>query len=556
MFSARARTEETSVAKREARSVVRGRRRDDEPVAAEADPISVPTLASPLSRRLGFALWIAALLALYGFLPRSLIAPGHEEVFFTLGVIGTWRYAWALVHFTRYLAYRFVSFPRHRHAADAAVEEALATRTLPRVFALVTSYRMEAQVTHKVYEALFREASAYGAPVTIVAAVTDTAEMRYITSLHARLADRSRVSLVLMRQAGTGKRDAMAEALRAIVRRRPRPDDVVLLMDGDTYVKRGTFHKAVGFFRTMPDLGALTTDNYAIVEGNDWVKEWYDLRLAHRHMTMSSLSLSRRLLVLTGRFSMFRASVATDPSFIDRLQNDAVDHWRHGNFRFLTGDDKSTWYWTLSHGYRMLYLPDLATGCFEKLPTPRFVEGTTRLMVRWFGNMLRSNGRAVALGPRRAGLFTWFCLLDQRISMWTALCGPSFALLSAVTRNPAYLVAYAVWVLCSRFFQGVALGALRGRVSPHFPFLLYYTQLYGALLKIHMSFRIDQQSWTRQGLSSARASLKQLFWTRYFTALAGATFLTLMAIASKALPSPTASAFRPIVGSIGGDGAP
>jgi glycosyltransferase Alg8 len=36
------------------------------------------------------------------------------------------------------------------------------------------------------------------------------------------------------------------------------------------------------------------------------------------------------------------------------------------------------------------------------------------------------------------------------------------------------------------------------RVGPTFPLLLYYNQLAGSLMKIKVSFHLDQQSWTRQ----------------------------------------------------------
>lgn len=46
------------------------------------------------------------------------------------------------------------------------------------------------------------------------------------------------------------------------------------------------------------------------------------------------------------------------------------------------------------------------------------------------------------------------------------------------------------------------------RIGPAYPALLYYNQIVGALVKIYVFFRLDQQSWTRQntklnrGLSS------------------------------------------------------
>jgi glycosyltransferase Alg8 len=476
--------------------------------------------------------------------PATALHPTQKSMAFTIGIIGIWRYSWAGSHVVRAFLFRRIMFPRWRARADEAIAAAVAAGELPRLFVLITSYRMEPRVTYKVYRALFREAERYGTPVTIVAAVTDTAEMRLLRDLHESMELPPHIDLVLMRQAGTGKRDAMAEALRAIARRFPRPDDVVVLMDGDSLVQRNSFRRCAGFFRSMPDLGALTTDNFGITEGSNWVKEWYDLRYAHRHLLMCSMALSRQLLVLTGRFSMFRARVATHPDFIDLLQNDQIDHWRHGRFKFLTGDDKSTWFWTLKNGWRMLYLPDVKLGCFEKLPAPGFVDGTTKLMVRWFGNMLRSSGRAVDLGPRRTGFWTWLALVDQRLSMWTALCGPAFCLMSAFLRTPAYIIAYLVWVVTSRFIQAMILGGLRRRVSPYYPFLLIYTQLYGALLKIHMSFRVDQQSWTRQGLSSGKKSPLKLLYTRYLTALAGASFLMLMAIVAGVIPTPGVASMK------------
>ena len=141
---------------------------------------------------------------------------------------------------------------------------------------------------------------------------------------------------------------------------------------------------------------------------------------------MSSLSLSRRVLCLTGRFSVFRANVALDTAFIDRLQVDILNHWRLGKLPMLTGDDKSTWYHCLKDGWAMIYLPDTYVSCMEELPKGGFLNASARLMQRWFGNMLRNSDRAILLGPRRMGLFTWWCLVDQRLSMWTSLTGPIF----------------------------------------------------------------------------------------------------------------------------------
>jgi glycosyltransferase Alg8 len=123
------------------------------------------------------------------------------------------------------------------------------------------------------------------------------------------------------------------------------------------------------------------------------------------------------------------------------------------------------------------------------------------LMLRWFGNMLRASGRCLALGPDRVGWFIWWCLLDQRVSMWTPLVGPIAAVLLALTVSPAFLYAWLLWVMATRLVQSLLLLTVRPRISGLYPPLLYFTQLYGALLKIWVLFRLDRQRWTRQNIS-------------------------------------------------------
>ena len=94
----------------------------------------------------------------------------------------------------------------------------------------------------------------------------------------------------------------------------------------------------------MPNVGGLTTNEFCKVEGSYTMSEWHKMRFAQRHLNMCSMALTRRVLTLTGRMSLFRADIVTDARFIHDVQHDALDHWRLGRFKFLTGDDKSTWY--------------------------------------------------------------------------------------------------------------------------------------------------------------------------------------------------------------------
>ena len=45
-------------------------------------------------------------------------------------------------------------------------------------------------------------------------------------------------------------------------------------------------------------------------------RDWFALRFTQRQMMMSSMGLGGRVLTLTGRMSVFRADLATDPGFI------------------------------------------------------------------------------------------------------------------------------------------------------------------------------------------------------------------------------------------------
>jgi glycosyltransferase Alg8 len=201
---------------------------------------------------------------------------------------------------------------------------------------------------------------------------------------------------------------------------------------------------------------------------------------------------------------MFRAEIATDPAFIHHVENDAVEHWRLGYFKFLTGDDKSTWYWTLEKGYDMLYVPDVRVNTVEHPPSESFFKATSILMLRWFGNMLRINGRALRLGPARTGLFAWWCILDQRIAMWTSLTGPTFALYLGVKHSWVFVLVYAAWIGFTRWVMTLALLSSRPVLSWYYPFLMYYNQIWGSCIKTYAFFRLDRQSWTRQKTSIDR----------------------------------------------------
>jgi len=478
-----------------------------------------------------------AVLALYA--PAAIWQPGTREFFVIMGALGIWRYSWGALHFTRSLIYRHSRFPRLRQAASIAGEDAMPSH----VYIVISSFRIRAETTARVYQMAIAEAIRYGHPVTVVASVVELADQRLIKQLFLQMAAPSHVRLMFVRRPAVGKRHRMSCCLRAISRTRPRPDAAVMLVDGDTMLAPGCLARSVPFLRLMPEIGGITTDEDCVVDAGPVLQAWHQLRFAQRHLLMSSMGLSGRLLVLTGRMSIFRCSVAMDPGFIKAVDEDHIEHWRLGRLLLLTGEDKSTWFWLLKTGHKMLYLPDVQVITIEHPPSQWLLPASTQLMLRWFGNMLRTSSRAIALGPRRMGVFTWWCLVDQRVSMWTPLVGPLVAVFFAIGKSVLFLYTYTLWVAFTRLIQALSLLSVRPKISGLYPILIYLGQVYGALLKTYVLFRLDRQRWTRQNivvepiLSPSEARMRSLA-SLYLHGLALGVLATVVALATNLLSLP------------------
>lgn len=453
-----------------------------------------------LSGLSGFVVYSLLMVAAIICLPPLQHVPAQQQAFFTIGALAMWRYGWGLINLTRSIIYNRVVFPRWRARVAASGDDWMP----PHIFCLVTAYRIEPDITARIMAATIREAIDCKIPTTIIASIVEACDEALFRQVFESLSPPERVRMHFVRIPGTGKRDGLAHGFRAIARALPPPGSVVAVIDGDSMITPGLIRRCVPFFRLRPDLGALTTDEYCRMDDNPLMHDWHDMRFAQRHIQMSSIALSRRVMTLTGRMSMFRADIVTDPAFIHHMLNDHLDHWRLGRFKFLTGDDKSSLYWVMKSGYEQLYIPDTHIITLEPPAQGNFVQFSTRLMIRWFGNMLRTNMRILKLGPRRMPFFVWWSFLDQRISMWTTLSGPVFAVMLSSLWGWMILVYYIVWVGFTRWIAALTLLSARNHLSWRYPFLLYYSQVYGSLIKTFVLFRLDRQSWTRQNTKLLR----------------------------------------------------
>lgn len=498
--------------------------------------------------------YIALVATLAFSLPSYYLDPDSVKFIFILGAVAIWRYSWAATHFIRALIYTRLKFPKMRRRSDQAGELA----DPEHVFLLLTTFRINSETSAVVYREAFKEAIACGKPVTVVGSIVEMSEERLIKQLFLLLDPPAHVQLKLVRIKGTGKRDGLAAGFNAVSNSLVELENsVVAVIDGDSILAPGTLEKCYRFFHLYPRLGALTTDEICSLDGEGrftgLYRRWYNLRFAMRTVHMSSMGLSRRVLTLTGRMSMFRGNIVADPEFIDRVKFDYIDDWRLGRFRFLTGDDKSSWYHVLKEGWEMFYIPDVVVKTIETPPHDNFFVGARVLMRRWFGNMLRTNVRARKVPLGESGFFTWWNLIDQRVSMWTSLFGFVGAILASIVAGPWIIMAFITWILFTRYTMTLLLSMFHRDFSIAWPFLIYFNQIYGSWVKIYVVNHLYKQSWTRQKTKlQIRGGRLRQWYMEASSTLSWATqwvlFLTFMSFLAGLLTYKDVIEFRQFIG--------
>ncbi|NJP12179.1 MAG: glycosyltransferase [Leptolyngbyaceae cyanobacterium RU_5_1] len=466
---------------------------------------SIPSLSQkPRQQWLNLlCLFAMAALGLYGL--YCLRSPDRIQrlglwVIVSAGILGTWRWSWFGLHVLRSRIYLHWVFPRWRRRANR-----LAIEDIPSIGIVVPTFREHPWITQQVFAAIAHEAQTLSQPLTLVAVTTPEEIIDIERILRSVDPDLSRIEYIPLLDPAGGKRKALAVGLRALAKM-DSPPEIVCLMDGDSIISEGGIRKCLPFFKLFPKLGGLTTDERASVIGSKSFAEWLELRFAQRHFYMCSHALSHKVLCLTGRYSLYRAEAALDPTFAQLLENDTLQDWLWGEFKFLSGDDKSTWYWLLERNYDMLYVPDVMVETIET------VSGNIPLrmyqnMRRWFGNMLRNGSRALALGPKRVGWYPWYCLLDQRLSFWTSLVTPGLLLIYLVSWNSTGVGLILSWLLFTRSLSLLALGWGREvNLKPIHVLQTVLSQWGSSLVKIYTQMNLAQQKWSNRGNQSRSAA--------------------------------------------------
>lgn len=459
--------------------------------------ISQPSKTFHLKQFLFLLLYLAVLMLAFMNLPKSVSVYYEEQALIAgFGLLGIWRYCWWLNHVVRSLIYGKLVFPRRRLLANQLWASGWRPK---RLIFMMTTFKELPETTKKVLQSILDECAEVNVPVKLFVGIGADIDEEVISAFFAERETVFPFDVIMVRQKKPGKRYAIGETLRAILRHGLDQDDPVIFMDGDTYFEPGCLRLCLPFFQLFPRMQALTTYELAMVKnGPNWLKKWLDMRFAQRDLTMQSYSLSDKILTLTGRMSIFRGKHLIEPGFLDIVENDKLTHWLWGEYRFLSGDDKSTWYYLLKHGADMFYIPDALTITIEYIHGSAFDRMRENLR-RWSGNTLRNGARAIALGPRTTGYFIWWCLIDQRLAVWTMLIGHMITFVLTFTKTIAFLFMSFIWIALSRLCTSVMLFIHARRIDMSFPFLIYTNQLLSTIIKIYILFRLPQQRWKNRG---------------------------------------------------------
>jgi glycosyltransferase Alg8 len=360
-------------------------------------------------------------------------------------------------------------------------------------------------ITYSVFKSIIRESGKVPINITIVVCTDDPGDRKHIHDILMDFPLPDNTKLKIIGQTKTGKRNALADSIRYVRTIAGQPEkSLIILMDGDVIWSENLLLKTLPYFNANPRLAGVTTNEEVISFGSDFYRHWFDFRLATRDYYMNSHSFSKKILCLTGRFSAIRGDIGMLDDFIEIVENDSMDHWLWGNVKFLGGDDKSTWFWIFKNGHligknELMYIPDAVVYTIECINEDGVMRALKNLK-RWFTNTARNNMRSLLVPPfLRTPFFIWFCILSQRLTMFTNFIGIITALALSLLVNWIFLPAFIYIFLLSTILINTIISINRGRMLFHGIYIRFFDQFIGSMIKLWAFSHIAQQKWIHRG---------------------------------------------------------
>jgi len=421
-----------------------------------------------------------------------------KDVIVALSVIGLWRYSFQIINYIRAIIYRLYKYPILKREISQLKKEG---KYPEHIYFLIPSYREEPWVSIESFQSIFSDMNNIPSKATLLVSVGSAREEAIIRTIYESHPTNQKIDIIFQLQS-KGKRYAMGHGLRAISRDYHKrglyeKNSVVIFMDGDSYLEPGTLEKCLPVFKVRQKVGAVTTNEMSFINTkSNWYKDWFSLKFGQRHILFQSHSLSDKVITLTGRFSVFRLDICLEEDFIKQIEDDILTNPMTGRFRFLMGDDKSSWFYLFKKGWDMLYIPDSIIYTLESRDD-HFLNLSFSLPFRWYGNTLRNNDRAVKI--KNISPFINYVIRDQVFNMWTSLVGISAASILAIFVNPIYLPIYISWVLFIKVIQQNVIAAMGYPVTINSIPLMLYSQWVGSFVKIYAYFHLNKQTYNKSG---------------------------------------------------------
>jgi len=441
----------------------------------------------------------------------------NRDVIIAVSVVGVWRYTYQIINYIRAIIYRVHKYPILKKDITLLNRE----EAYPEhIYFLIPSYKEEPWVSIESFQSIFSDMNNIPSKATLLVSVGSAEEEAIIRTIYESHPSNQKINIIFQLQS-KGKRYAMGHGLRAIARDyhdrgHYEKNSVVIFMDGDSYLEPGTLEKCLPVFKVRDRVGALTTNEISFINTkSSWYKDWFSLKFGQRHILFQSHSLSDKVMTLTGRFSIFRLEICMEENFIRQVEDDIITSPTTGRFRFLMGDDKSSWYYLFKNGWDMLYIPDATVYTLESRDG-NFLDLSVSLPFRWYGNTLRNNERASRV--KNVPPFIKYVIRDQVFNMWTSLVGISAALILAIFVHPIYLPMYISWVLFVKVIQQNIIAAMGYPVTVNTIPLMLYSQWAGSFVKIYAYFHLNKQTYNKSGSTQKLKNYGRIDhpWFEYF----------------------------------------
>lgn len=437
-----------------------------------------------------------------------------NEILYTLygsmGIITFWRYTNLFIFnypFAYY--YLFIEFPRRQKQTDCI--KGLKNKKLG---VICTTYNKSPTIIRHSFQSLLKEIDNYGVEACITIATSKGQQGDRDHSIFSRELKRSKpttchVTFNTFKQEGTGKREAIVKCINHL--EQEGGIDYIIIMDGDNIIELNSLSKMIPFFlqkKRGKQIGAITCNNKAYVQGSNFFTAWLRLRFHMRHIDLASC-----MCVLTGRFSIIRAKILFAPGVREIIGNHVIQTFLSGNVKALSGDDKSTFKAVMDQNYETLYIPNVYSYSMEDLPIQDvwwknyWWYGTSELTKRYSGNMLLVAGELIRLGVEKIGWRRWWKLHDQRLAFWTPLSGLIAALILSVTIHPLMIILWISWVLFSRSMHSIIIAYFNRDFSFYNILVLPYIQFMGSFIKLKRIPNLHVQKWNNQGIIQGRPAV-------------------------------------------------